>query len=123
MSATQPYLTAAQLEAMKPHQPGPAIPPVPKLAVVLMCAGTRGDVQPFIALGLQLQVCHCIDLLPERIQRADCAAGAEHGVSTVACLAHCMQSASYLMSSCIVSCIFWSTAGLHVGLVGPQAMR
>ena len=56
VSATQPYRTAAQVEGKKlPH----AVPKgaVPKLAIVLMCAGTRGDVQPFIALGLELQVC------------------------------------------------------------------
>ena len=31
-------------------------PAVPKLRIVIMVAGTRGDVQPFIALGLRLQV-------------------------------------------------------------------
>ena len=31
-------------------------PPVPKLAICIMIAGTRGDVQPFIALGLKLKV-------------------------------------------------------------------
>lgn len=31
-------------------------PPVPKLSICIMVAGTRGDVQPFIALGLGLQV-------------------------------------------------------------------
>lgn len=31
-------------------------PPVPKLAICIMVAGTRGDVQPFIALGLGLKV-------------------------------------------------------------------
>jgi hypothetical protein len=30
-------------------------PPVPKLAICIMVAGTRGDVQPFIALGLGLK--------------------------------------------------------------------
>jgi hypothetical protein len=30
-------------------------PPVPKLAICIMIAGTRGDVQPFISLGLQLK--------------------------------------------------------------------
>ncbi|KAK9830159.1 hypothetical protein WJX72_010056 [[Myrmecia] bisecta] len=34
---------------------GPERPPVPPLRIVIMIAGTRGDVQPFIALGLQLQ--------------------------------------------------------------------
>ena len=56
VQATQPYKTAAQEDAGKQHNPEPSRPPVPKLAIVLMCAGTRGDVQPFIALGLQLQV-------------------------------------------------------------------
>ena len=40
----------AQLEAERP--------PVPKLAICIMIAGTRGDVQPFIALGLKLKVRH-----------------------------------------------------------------
>ena len=31
-------------------------PAVPNLRIVMMVAGTRGDVQPFIALGLRLQV-------------------------------------------------------------------
>ena len=31
-------------------------PTVPNLRIVIMVAGTRGDVQPFIALGLRLQV-------------------------------------------------------------------
>ena len=31
-------------------------PAVPHLRIVIMVAGTRGDVQPFIALGLRLQV-------------------------------------------------------------------
>lgn len=31
-------------------------PPVPRLAICIMVAGTRGDVQPFVALGLKLQV-------------------------------------------------------------------
>ncbi|KAL0052666.1 hypothetical protein WJX82_005636 [Trebouxia sp. C0006] len=55
VSATQPYCTAAQVEGKK--QPQAVLPraAVPKLAIVLMCAGTRGDVQPFIALGLELQ--------------------------------------------------------------------
>ncbi|KAL3162062.1 hypothetical protein ABBQ38_009126 [Trebouxia sp. C0009 RCD-2024] len=53
--ATQPYKTAAQASAGTQHSTKPPRPPVPKLAVVLMCAGTRGDVQPFIALGLKLQ--------------------------------------------------------------------
>lgn len=57
VSATQPYRTAAQVEGKKlPHAATPKAA-VPKLAIVLMCAGTRGDVQPFIALGLELQVC------------------------------------------------------------------
>ena len=56
VQATQSYKTAAQVDAGKQHTPKPSRPPVPKLAIVLMCAGTRGDVQPFIALGLQLQV-------------------------------------------------------------------
>ena len=55
-AATQPYRTAAQAEAGKPHNSPSARPAVPQLAIVLMCAGTRGDVQPFIALALQLQV-------------------------------------------------------------------
>ena len=38
----------AQLEAERP--------PVPKLAICIMIAGTRGDVQPFIALGIKLKV-------------------------------------------------------------------
>lgn len=54
--ATQPYKTAAQASAGAPHSTKPSRQPVPKLAVLLMCAGTRGDVQPFIALGLKLQV-------------------------------------------------------------------
>lgn len=57
--ATQPYKTAAQASAGTQHSTKPPRPPVPKLAVVLMCAGTRGDVQPFIALGLKLQVLIC----------------------------------------------------------------
>jgi len=64
VSATQPYRTAAQVKGNKSP---PAVPPkaaVPKLAIVLMCAGTRGDVQPFIALGLELQVC-CTFLNPQ----------------------------------------------------------
>lgn len=58
IQATQPYKTAAEEEGPgRQHVPKTeARPPVPKLAVVLMCAGTRGDVQPFIALGLQLKV-------------------------------------------------------------------
>ncbi|DBA86498.1 TPA: hypothetical protein ACH3X2_005476 [Trebouxia sp. C0005] len=51
VSATQPYRTAAQVEGKKPPHAVPPKAAVPKLAVVLMCAGTRGDVQPFIALG------------------------------------------------------------------------
>ncbi len=64
VSATQPYCTAAQVEGKK--QPQAVLPraAVPKLAIVLMCAGTRGDVQPFIALGLELQVC-CTFLKPQ----------------------------------------------------------
>lgn len=31
-------------------------PPVPKMSICIMVAGTRGDVQPFIALGLGLKV-------------------------------------------------------------------
>ena len=42
---------------------------VPKLRIVIMVAGTRGDVQPFIALGLRLQVgdsLKCWDLAGHR---------------------------------------------------------
>ena len=54
--ATQPYKTAAQENSETQHNTKSPRPPVPKLAIVLMCAGTRGDVQPFIALGLKLKV-------------------------------------------------------------------
>lgn len=57
--ATQPYKTAAQENAETQHSTISPRPPVPKLAIVLMCAGTRGDVQPFIALGLKLKVSFC----------------------------------------------------------------
>lgn len=54
-AATAPYRTAEeQTLAGIPHFP-PARE-VPRLAVVLMAAGTRGDVQPFIALSVQLKV-------------------------------------------------------------------
>jgi len=43
-------LRLPQLEAERP--------PVPKLAICIMIAGTRGDVQPFIALGIKLKVRH-----------------------------------------------------------------
>lgn len=57
VEATQPYKTAAAQQLPGEQRPTKtARPPVPKLAIVLMCAGTRGDVQPFIALGLQLKV-------------------------------------------------------------------
>lgn len=55
-AATAPYRTAEQqTPAGISHFPPPR--EVPRLAVVLMAAGTRGDVQPFIALGLQLKKC------------------------------------------------------------------
>ena len=54
-ATTKPYKTAGQTTPDgESHFPSPR--EVPRLAVVLMCAGTRGDVQPFIALGLQLKV-------------------------------------------------------------------
>jgi len=31
-------------------------PPVPLLSIAMLVCGTRGDVQPFIALGLKLKV-------------------------------------------------------------------
>ena len=34
-------------------------PAVPKLTIVMLICGTRGDVQPFIALGLKLKVRTC----------------------------------------------------------------
>ena len=34
-------------------------PAVPKLTIVMLICGTRGDVQPFIALGLKLKVRLC----------------------------------------------------------------
>ena len=40
----------------KAHTENKLRPPVPNLRIVIMVAGTRGDVQPFIALGLRLQV-------------------------------------------------------------------
>lgn len=57
-AATAPYRTA---EEQTPDDASHFPPPrdVPRLAVVLMAAGTRGDVQPFIALGLQLKVRKC----------------------------------------------------------------
>lgn len=55
VAATAPYKTAEQQTPEgQSHFPAPR--DVPRLAVVLMAAGTRGDVQPFIALGLQLKV-------------------------------------------------------------------
>lgn len=72
VAATQPYKTAAQAKgADQPLMPQPRRV-VPPLAIVLMCAGTRGDVQPFIALGLQLQVgCLCIMQLNACIMLVD----------------------------------------------------
>ena len=45
-------------------------PAVPPLNVVIMVAGTRGDVQPFIALGLKLKV-HSMST-PERQLKSAC---------------------------------------------------
>lgn len=70
VSATQPYRTAAQVEGKKPPHAVPPKAAVPKLAVVLMCAGTRGDVQPFIAFGLELQVCR-ISLIIQNLDLMD----------------------------------------------------
>ena len=34
---------------------GLSVVPLPSLSIVIMAVGTRGDVQPFISLGLKLQ--------------------------------------------------------------------
>jgi hypothetical protein len=46
------------LSASKPPQPDRTAPPPPRLNIVIQVAGSRGDVQPFVALGCALQCDH-----------------------------------------------------------------
>jgi len=38
---------------------GTDIPYRPPMQIVILIVGTRGDVQPFVAIGKRLQVSHC----------------------------------------------------------------
>ena len=70
VAATQPYKTAHSAHPSNGRSEQRVVPP---LAIVLMCAGTRGDVQPFIALGLELQVLSCVNLHQHTCLHGACA--------------------------------------------------
>lgn len=42
---------------------GTDIPYRPPMQIVILIVGTRGDVQPFVAIGKRLQVSHSLNLL------------------------------------------------------------
>lgn len=44
------------------HLDSADIDDVPPLQIVMLIVGTRGDVQPFVAIGKRLQVCFCFPL-------------------------------------------------------------
>lgn len=61
LDRAQPWIEERD-DVLPPHGPAPAIETVPRLTVVILVVGSRGDVQPFIPIGLGLAKRHRVRL-------------------------------------------------------------
>jgi UDP:flavonoid glycosyltransferase YjiC (YdhE family) len=61
LDRAQPWIEEHD-DVLPPHGPAPAIETIPRLTVVILVVGSRGDVQPFIPIGLGLAKRHRVRL-------------------------------------------------------------